>query len=89
MLGLATARTTLVRVKLHTGRKHQIRAQLSERGVPIVGDRMYGESSRHEPRLLLVHALRDELLIALDKFKAKAAAGLVTDVRTGEIVSMV
>ncbi|MBV8754708.1 MAG: penicillin-binding protein 2 [Hyphomicrobiales bacterium] len=39
--------------------------------------------------LRVQHALRDELLIALDKFKAKAAAGLVTDVRTGEIVSMV
>jgi cell division protein FtsI (penicillin-binding protein 3) len=35
------------------------------------------------------HALRDELLAAKDKFKAKAAAGLVTDVRTGEILSMV
>jgi cell division protein FtsI (penicillin-binding protein 3) len=39
--------------------------------------------------LRVQHALRDELLIALDKFKAKAAAGLVTNVRTGEIVSMV
>jgi cell division protein FtsI (penicillin-binding protein 3) len=39
--------------------------------------------------LRVQHAMRDELLIALDKFKAKAAAGLVTDVRTGEIVSMV
>jgi cell division protein FtsI (penicillin-binding protein 3) len=39
--------------------------------------------------LRVQHALRDELLIALDKFKAKAAAGLVTDVRTGEIISMV
>ncbi|WP_051356594.1 peptidoglycan D,D-transpeptidase FtsI family protein [Azorhizobium doebereinerae] len=35
------------------------------------------------------HALRDELLKARDKFKAKAAMGLVTNVRTGEVVSMV
>ncbi len=35
------------------------------------------------------HALRDELIFAADKFKAKAAAGLVVDVDTGEIVSMV
>lgn len=35
------------------------------------------------------HALRDELLKAKDKFKAKAASGLVVNVRTGEIVSMV
>src|ERR1700736_5428444 len=39
--------------------------------------------------LRVQHALRDELLIALDKFKAKATAGIVTDVRTGEIVAMV
>ncbi len=39
--------------------------------------------------LRVQHALRDELIIARDKFKAKAAAGLITDVRTGEIISMV
>jgi cell division protein FtsI (penicillin-binding protein 3) len=35
------------------------------------------------------HALRDELVKARDKFKTKAAAGLISDVRTGEIVAMV
>jgi cell division protein FtsI (penicillin-binding protein 3) len=39
--------------------------------------------------LRVQHALRDELLAARDKFKAKAAAGVITDVRTGEIVAMV
>lgn len=34
-------------------------------------------------------ALRDELVKARDKFKAKAAAGVITDVNTGEIVAMV
>jgi cell division protein FtsI (penicillin-binding protein 3) len=39
--------------------------------------------------LRVQHAVRDELLAARDKFKAKAAAGLVTDVRTGEVLAMV
>ena len=39
--------------------------------------------------LRVQHALRDELIAAATKFKAKAAAGLVVDVRTGEIISMV
>src|SRR5262245_4111333 len=39
--------------------------------------------------LRVQHALRDELVAAQSKFKAKAAAGVVTDVRTGEILAMV
>jgi cell division protein FtsI (penicillin-binding protein 3) len=39
--------------------------------------------------LRVQHALRDELIAARDKYQAIAAAGLVTDVRTGEIVAMV
>ncbi|HEV7982640.1 MAG TPA: penicillin-binding protein 2, partial [Xanthobacteraceae bacterium] len=39
--------------------------------------------------LRVQHAMRDELQAAREKFKAKAAAGLVLDVRSGEIVSMV
>ncbi len=35
------------------------------------------------------HALRDELLKAKDKFHAKAASGIVSNVKTGEIVAMV
>lgn len=33
---------SLVRIFLHTGRTHQIRAQFSSRGMPLVGDRKYG-----------------------------------------------
>jgi cell division protein FtsI (penicillin-binding protein 3) len=49
---------------------------------------------QHEPIELAVdlrvqHALRDELIAARDKFKAVAAAAVLTDVRTGEIISMV
>jgi len=54
----------------------------------------FGTDREQQPVRLAVdlrvqHALRDELIAARDKFKADAAAGLILDVRTGEIVSMV
>ena len=42
----------LLRVTLHTGRKHQIRVHLSEGGWPIVGDIQYGGKS-HRTGLML------------------------------------
>jgi 23S rRNA pseudouridine1911/1915/1917 synthase len=42
----------LLRIKLHTGRKHQIRAHLSELGSPVLGDTQYG-GKPHKKGLML------------------------------------
>jgi cell division protein FtsI (penicillin-binding protein 3) len=39
--------------------------------------------------LRVQHALRDELMRGMDKYQAKAAAGAILDVNTGEIIGMV
>ena len=48
---------TLAKIKLHTGRFHQIRAQLSHRGSPITGDKKYGSRDPlvHMPALFSYH----------------------------------
>ena len=43
---------SLVHVRLHTGRSHQIRVQFSSRGFPLVGDHKYGSrATQTEPML--------------------------------------
>jgi len=56
---------SLLEIELETGRKHQIRLQLSARGFPIVGDRKYGsralfvknpKTSGSMPQAIALHA---------------------------------
>ena len=54
------ARMTLVEVTLKTGLRHQIRAQMSHLGHPLIGDVFYGGRSA---RRLYLHALSYSLLI--------------------------
>ena len=49
---LSSGENSLVRIRLHTGRSHQIRVQFSSRGFPLVGDHKYGSrDNRTEPML--------------------------------------
>lgn len=60
---------SLTKIDLETGRKHQIRVQLSKLGHPIFGDIKYGSREKfpagialHSSELELPHPVRDELL---------------------------
>lgn len=44
--------TSQVRIKLHTGRSHQIRVQFASRGFPLVGDHKYGSKSKETTPML-------------------------------------
>lgn len=62
------AERTLVRVRLETGRSHQIRVQMAALGHPLVGDQRYGPSSPGQQIALwgeclsFVHPTTKELL---------------------------
>jgi 23S rRNA pseudouridine1911/1915/1917 synthase len=61
--------TTLVSIELETGRYHQIRAQFSASGHPVVGDKRYGAKPGHSEaihlhcaKLSLEHLVTKEVL---------------------------
>ncbi|MBR6514631.1 MAG: RNA pseudouridine synthase [Clostridia bacterium] len=49
---LSKGKTSLVRIRLHTGRSHQIRVQFASRKFPLVGDHKYGARDNEEAPLL-------------------------------------
>lgn len=82
---LATdGRRALVEVDLHTGRKHQIRAQLAALSMPVVGDLRYGAPSAfadgrgialHAARLVVPHPTRgdDATLVSVPAWPERGA----------------
>lgn len=55
---LRPGETSLVRVRLHTGRSHQIRVQFASRGYPLVGDHKYGSRDAATAPMLFSCCLR-------------------------------
>lgn len=49
---LSGGETSLVRIRLYTGRSHQIRVQFSSRGYPLVGDHKYGARDKSPTPML-------------------------------------
>lgn len=54
---LTEGETSQVKIKLHTGRSHQIRVQFSSRGFPLVGDHKYGSRDKRNSPLLYSHKI--------------------------------
>lgn len=58
---------SLVKVRLYTGKSHQIRAHLSKLGFPIIGDRKYGnEKSASMAKRQMLHSYRTVLEEGID-----------------------
>lgn len=61
-------RYSLVRLKLHTGRTHQIRVHMSHIGCPLVGDVLYGgedtldRPALHSAKISFCHPITGELI---------------------------
>jgi 23S rRNA pseudouridine1911/1915/1917 synthase len=78
-------RTTLLRVRLETGRTHQIRAHLRAIGHPVVGDPEYGTPGRlglerqflHATRLAFAHPVTGEPVDVSSPLPADLAEALV------------
>lgn len=49
---LTSGDTSLVHIRLYTGRSHQIRVQFSSRGFPLVGDHKYGSRDERTAPML-------------------------------------
>lgn len=72
-------RYTLLKVNLLTGRKHQIRVQLSATGHPIKGDLKYGAKRSNRDGGISLHARRIEFIHPVSKKSICAEAPLPTE----------
>lgn len=66
----------LLQIDLPTGRFHQIRAQLSYIGCPIIGDAKYGAKRSHLPLAICLHAWKLEFRDPISNEEVSAVAEL-------------
>jgi len=74
------SKQALLEVQLETGRKHQIRAQLSFIGHPVIGDRKYGSKVLSESREIALSARSIEITHPVRKDRIKFEAPCFTEV---------
>ena len=78
--------TTLIRVRLHTGRTHQIRVQFSSRKMPLIGDGKYGggkgELALWSCHLAFPHPVSGEIL----SFDRLPCGGVWTEFTASDIL---
>ena len=70
---LTAGEESLVRIRLYTGRSHQIRVQFSSRGFPLVGDHKYGSRDEKTEPMLFSCCLRFPWKGETRKFEAYPA----------------
>lgn len=73
---------TLVQLRLHSGRTHQIRRQLADAGHPVAGDRRYGGPPLAGLDRLFLHACRLALDSPFDGLRLEIVVPLPLDLTT-------
>ncbi|MDT8309285.1 MAG: RNA pseudouridine synthase, partial [Bacteroidales bacterium] len=71
---------TLLEIDLHTGRHHQIRAQLAKIGCPIKGDLKYGYPRSNEGGFIHLHARKISFIHPVKKESVEITAPLPKEV---------
>ena len=68
---ITSGETSLVHIRLYTGRSHQIRVQFASRGFPLVGDHKYGSHDVASQPMLFSSRLTFPYQGTLRSFEAK------------------
>jgi 23S rRNA pseudouridine955/2504/2580 synthase/23S rRNA pseudouridine1911/1915/1917 synthase len=64
-------------IELHTGKYHQIRAQLSHAGHPVIGDALYNSRVAYKPNAIALHASTLIFAHPITNIEIKIESGIV------------